>query len=181
MPGGNQPTGGWMSGHRRTGVARAFAGVLAACAAALLSALPARAQTLVPDPSPVVTIVQGLVDSVSASTEEIAAPVTAVLPAEIVHVLNGAVISPATPPADAAPPTPPPLPAAPVEPEAISGRRIVPTGTTAVLEFARSSTALLLLALGAAVFLSFEAVLARRNPRVTSAPVDRREAELEFR
>jgi len=53
-------------------------------------------------------------------------------------------------------------------------------GTAAVLHLARSSTALLLLAVAAIAFLLGQSVVGRRNPRLVAAPVDRHAMELEF-
>ncbi len=54
------------------------------------------------------------------------------------------------------------------------------TGKRAVLNLAQTSTALLVLALAAAAFLAFESVHGRRNPRMVTAPLDRRDGTLEF-
>lgn len=55
------------------------------------------------------------------------------------------------------------------------------TGPTAVLHLARSATVLLVLVLGAIGFLVVQSHTERRNPRLASAPIDRRDSELEFR
>jgi hypothetical protein len=51
---------------------------------------------------------------------------------------------------------------------------------SAVLRLVRSSTALLVLAAAAIVFLILQSVAGRRNPRLMAAPIDRRESELDF-
>lgn len=55
------------------------------------------------------------------------------------------------------------------------------TGPTAVLHLARSATVLLMLVFGAIAFLVVQSHTERRNPRLASAPIDRRDSELEFR
>ena len=186
MPGGNQPTGGWVKRLRRARVVRLTVSALAAVAPALLIATPAPAQPLVPDPAvadpaPIVTIAQGLLASVTTTVEGVTAPVTESLPADVLETLNGVVsVDPPARPVDAlasvaTPPAPTVAPASPARDRAVT------TGPAAVLSLARSATSLLIIALAAALFLSFEAVLSRRDPRLTRAPVDRREAELEFR
>ena len=54
------------------------------------------------------------------------------------------------------------------------------TGSAAVLRLARSAVALLSLLIAAVGFLIMQSATERRNPRLFLAPLDRREAELEF-
>jgi hypothetical protein len=81
----------------------------------------------------------------------------------------GPLTGPATPAAD-------PPGAAPAE----HGRLETPTGFRAVLDAARSSTALFLLAGAAALFLLVQGRWDRRSPGLADAPVDRRAEMLEF-
>jgi hypothetical protein len=71
-------------------------------------------------------------------------------------------------------------PRAAPRPSSLHTGHVRDVGLAEVLRLARDSTPMLVLALVAVLFLAAQSVRGRRDPRFVSAPVDRREAELEF-